>query len=338
MSERQINLLSAFTSWDRCSNMCVQLMEALKDAGLDVTVLALEGLSRIENDVKSDQFPGSVGNKVRDVLRQWRCESPLTGAYSGAYKRVPKFLRSLTIFTTFKVPLFIDDFGKKELLNNYTDSEDIHINEETAIFHVTHSQEAGKIVKEQQLKPSDNKNIIEGTWFGLDESPSVYGSESFQTTFRDLGVKGLQVFEKVIEALKDADPAIAVLALEGLFCIEEKVNSKQFPGVPESQVKNILRKWRCESPLSWGYETDRAPKFLKGLTIFKTLQVPLFIDNYGNKELLSSFKPEEKMDVRIDGDTPIFHVTHQEEAERIASEGKFQPSDNKNIIKGIWFG
>ena len=147
-----------------------------------------------------------------------------------------------------------------------------------------------------------------------------------------------EVFEKVIEALKDADPAVAVLALEGLFCIEEKVNSKQFPGVPESQVKNILRKWRCESPLSWGYETDRAPKFLKGLTIFKTLQVPLFIDNYGNKELLSSFKPEEKMDVRIDGDTPIFHVTHQEEAERIASEGNFQPSDNKNIIKGTWFG
>lgn len=197
MSERQINLLAAFTSWDRCSNMYVQLMEALQDAGLDVTVLALEGLSRIENDVKSDQFPGGVGNKVRDVLRQWRCESPLRGAYSGAYKRVPKFLRSLTIFTTFKVPLFIDDFGKKELLTNYTDSEDIRIDEETAIFHVTHSQEAEKIVKEQQLKPSDNKNIIEGTWFGLDESPSVYGSESFQTTLRDLGIKGLRQGEIV---------------------------------------------------------------------------------------------------------------------------------------------
>ena len=72
MSERQINLLATFTSWDRCSNMCVQLMEALKDAGLDVTVLALEGLSRIENDVKSDQFPGGVGNKVRDVAAN-RC-------------------------------------------------------------------------------------------------------------------------------------------------------------------------------------------------------------------------------------------------------------------------
>ena len=137
MSERQINLLAAFTSWDDCSSMFVKLMEALKDAGLDVTVLALEGLSRNENNVKSDQFPGCAGNKVRDVLRKWRCESPLRGAYSGAYKRVSKFLRSLTIFTTFKVPLFIADFGKKELLNNYTDSEDIHINEETAIFHVT---------------------------------------------------------------------------------------------------------------------------------------------------------------------------------------------------------
>ena len=172
-------------------------MEALKDAGLDVTVLALEGLSRIENDVKSNQFPGGVGNKVRDVLRKWRCESPLGGAYSGAYKRVPKFLRSLTIFTTFKVPLFIDDFGKKELLTNYKDSEDIHINEETAIFHVTHRQDAEKIEEEQQLKPSDNKNIIEGTWFGLDESPSVYGSESFQTTLRDLGIKGLRQGEIV---------------------------------------------------------------------------------------------------------------------------------------------
>lgn len=197
MSERQINLLSAFTSWDDCSNMFVKLMEALKDAGLDVTVLALEGLSRIENDVKSNQFPGGVGNKVRDVLRKRRCESPLGGAYSGAYKRVPKFLRSLTIFTTFKVPLFIDDFGKKELLTNYKDSEDIHINEETAIFHVTHPQDAEKIEEEQQLKPSDNKNIIEGTWFGLDESPSVYGSQSFQTTLRDLGIKGLRQGEIV---------------------------------------------------------------------------------------------------------------------------------------------
>ena len=84
MSERHINLLSAFTSWDGCSNMFVKLMLVLKDAGLDVTVLALEGLSRNENNVKSDQFPGCVGNKVRDVLRKWRCESPLTGAYYGA--------------------------------------------------------------------------------------------------------------------------------------------------------------------------------------------------------------------------------------------------------------
>ena len=197
MSERQINLLSAFTSWDDCSNMFVKLMEALEDAGLDVTVLALEGLSRIENDVKSDQFPGFVSNEVRDVLRKWRCESPLSGAYSGAYKRVPKFLRSLTIFKTLQVPLFVDDFGEKKLLNNYTGPEDIHINEKTAIFHVTHSPEAEKIDKEQQLKASDNKNIIKGTWFGLDESPSVYGSKSFQTTLRDLGIKGLRQGEIV---------------------------------------------------------------------------------------------------------------------------------------------
>ena len=186
MSERQINLLSAFTSWDGCSNMFVKLMEALKDAGLDVVVLALEGLSRIENDVKSDQFPSGVGNKVRDVLRKWRCESPLR----------PKFLRTLTIFTTFKVPLFIDDFGKRSYWPIIQIAK-TSISWRDSDFHVTHSQEAEKIVKEQQLKPSDNKNIIEGTWFGLDESPSVYGSESFQTTLRDLGIKGLRQGEIV---------------------------------------------------------------------------------------------------------------------------------------------
>ena len=149
MSERQINLLSAFTSWDDCSNMCVKLMEALKDAAPEVTILALEGLYRIENDVESGQLTNGQFIEVREVLRKWRCESPLIGAYSGAYKRVPKFLRNLTIFKTLKVPLFVDDFGEKKLLNNYTGLEDIHINEKTAIFHVTHSPEAEKIVKEQ---------------------------------------------------------------------------------------------------------------------------------------------------------------------------------------------
>ena len=198
MSERQINLLSAFTSWDGCSNMCVKLMEALKDAAPEVTILALEGLYRIENDVKSGQLGEFI--QVRDVLRKWRCESPLSGAYSDRFKRSPKFLRSLTIFKTLKVPLFIDDFGEKKLLNNYTGLEDIHINEKTAIFHVTHLLEAEKIVEEQQLKASDNKNIIEGTWFGvdrLDESPSVYGSQRFQTKLSKLGIKGLRQGEIV---------------------------------------------------------------------------------------------------------------------------------------------
>ena len=197
MSERQINLLAAFMSWDDCSNMCVKLMEALKDAAPEVTILALEGLYRIENDVESGQLTNGEFIEVRDVLRKWRCESPLSGAYSDRFKRSPKFLRNLTIFKTLKVPLFIDDFGEKKLLNNYTGLEDIHINEKTAIFHVTHSPEAEKIVKEQQLKASDNKNIIKGTWFGLDESPSVYGSQSFQTKLRELGIKGLRQGEIV---------------------------------------------------------------------------------------------------------------------------------------------
>ena len=146
------------------------------------------------------------------------------------------------------------------------------------------------------------------------------------------------VFEKVIEALKEADPAVAVLALEGLFRIEEKVNSKQFCGLPLLEVKTILRKWRCESPLRLAYsgQFHRAPDFLKGLTIFKTLEVPLFIDDYGEKKLLSSF--EDKIDVKINGNTPIFHVTHKKEAAKIYENKEFKPSDKKNAIKGTWFG
>ena len=197
MKMSNIDLLLAFDNYRSCIAVCEKVIEALKDADPAVVVLAFEGLFRIESDVNSRQFQGDVLVEVRDVLRKWRCESPLTGGYSGTWKRVPGFLRNLTIFKTLKVPLFIDDFGEKKLLNNYTGLEDIPINEKTAIFHVTHSPEAKKIVKEQQLKATDNKNIIEGTWFGLDESPSVYGSQSFQTKLRELGIKGLRQGEIV---------------------------------------------------------------------------------------------------------------------------------------------
>jgi len=155
-------------------------MEALKDAGPEATVLALQALFRIESEVKSGQFPEDVRDKVRDILQKWRCESPLRGAYSGACNRIPDFLRSLTIFETLEVPLFIDGYGKKELLNKYTGSKDIHINEETAIFHVTHSQEAEMIVKEKQLKASDNKNIIKELGSDLKIRPASMVAKAFK--------------------------------------------------------------------------------------------------------------------------------------------------------------
>lgn len=143
--------------------------------------------------------------------------------------------------------------------------------------------------------------------------------------------------EKLMSVLMDADPAIAVLALEGLYRIERDIDSRQFISLDSLRV--LLRRWRCESPLSQAYSGayGRAPDFLRSLTIFKTLEVPLFIDNYGQKELLRNYYGRTE-DIQIDGNTPIFHDTHSEEAKRILYEQRLKPSDNKNIIEGCWFG
>ena len=192
-----IDLLLAFDNYRGCIGVFQKVIEALKDADPAVVVLAFEGLFRIESGVNSRQFQDDVFYEVRDVLRKWRCESPLTGGYSGTWKRVPDFLRNLTIFKTLEIPLFIDDDGNKELLNKYTGSEDIHINEETTIFHATYPQEAERIIEEQQLEASDKNNIIKGAWFRLENSSSAYGSRSFQTTLGKLGIKGLRQGEIV---------------------------------------------------------------------------------------------------------------------------------------------
>ena len=201
------DLLRAFTTGMGCNGVLENLLKALQNVDPAVIVIALEGLYRVEGDVKSNQFPkfllgfpqNSLTKNIRDCLRKWRCESPLCQAYSGAFYRVPTFLRSLTIFKTFEVPLFIDDYGGKKLLSWYQDKiEDIHINGETPIFHVTHSEEAKKIREEGKFNPSDNKNIIKGVWFGLDNSQnSVYGSKRFETTLSKLGVTGLHQGEIV---------------------------------------------------------------------------------------------------------------------------------------------
>ena len=191
-----MDLLDAFTSFNSCSNMVNHLIDNTDAA---VAVLALEGLYRIEGNVAGGQFSDLPREKIKELLRKWRCESPMYQSYSGAYGRVPPFLRSLTIFKTLEVPLFIDNYGRKELLRNYEAGiEDIDINEETPIYHVTHSEEAKKIVEEKRLKPSNNKNIIEGCWFGqLDYGCSVYGSRAFKTTLSRLGIRRLHQGEIV---------------------------------------------------------------------------------------------------------------------------------------------
>lgn len=65
-------------------------------------------------------------------------------------------------------------------------------------------------------------------------------------------------------------------------------------------------------------------------------EVPLFIDNYGDKRVLTDFPELEEIVVDLDVDV-IAHVTHKEESERILCEG-LQPSDNRNILPGCWFG
>lgn len=194
----ELDLLLAFTSFNDCENTFEKLTEALTKTDPAVAVLALEGLYRIESEVKANQFQGVPYAVIEDILRKWRCESPLSPAYEGLYDRTPKFLRSLTIFKTLEVPLFVDDYGRKTLLSSYGGRiENIDIDKNTEISHVTHCEEAKKILEDNQFKPSDNKNIIEGCWFGLDSTTSVYGSRSFKTTLSLLGVTGLRQGEIV---------------------------------------------------------------------------------------------------------------------------------------------
>ena len=195
----KLDLLDAFRSYNSCGSLLTKLSVTLNDADPAVAVLALEGLYRVESDVKGGQFLGSDDGdieKFQTFLRNWRRESPIP--YEGAAGRVRPFLQNLTIFKTLQIPLFIDDYGKKELLSSYNEGiEDIAIDENTPISHVTHREEAKKICEENQIKPSDNKNIIKGCWFGFDNTSSVYGTRSFKTTLSQLGVTGLRQGEIV---------------------------------------------------------------------------------------------------------------------------------------------
>lgn len=167
------------------------LLSACTGVDPSVFVLALQGLCDIvESDQPYHGWPDYSIQTIKQLLKKWRCES-LVGSYIG---RQFKILRSLTTFKEFDVPLFVDNYGNKEVLNNYKG-----IDENTPIYHVTHQAEADKIFEEKRLKPSDNKNMIKGTWFGIDgpDKPSIYGSRSFKTTLGKLGVQVLRQGEIV---------------------------------------------------------------------------------------------------------------------------------------------
>ncbi|XP_028413690.1 uncharacterized protein LOC114536545 [Dendronephthya gigantea] len=202
-----VDLLQAFASFDRFRTMVNTLLTALESANsASATVLALEGLFRIEDGVQSQQFSldPSLRLRIRKVLRQWRCNSNLEFAYVIVGKRVPDILRNLTIFATFKIPLFVDDYGQKKLMNIFNDEQlvNIDIDLQTPIVHVTHCSEKENILKARKFVPSDNKNIIAGTWFSPENQlgwppRSVYGSWAFETTLEKLGVECIRQGEIV---------------------------------------------------------------------------------------------------------------------------------------------
>ena len=204
MAEDNVDLLNAFTSFDGFQATMINVLEALDRANsASVAILALQALYSIEDTVKSRQFTPTFDERVRTYLRKWRCESRLSEAYEHRYKRAVSFFRSLTVFETFEVPLFIDDWGKKRLITEYEgDVEPININLQKPIVHVTHSEEKEQIVADRRFKPSGRKNIMEGTWFSpkykLGDPPSsVYGNWAFETTLEKMGVEYIRQGEIV---------------------------------------------------------------------------------------------------------------------------------------------
>ncbi|XP_015767976.1 PREDICTED: uncharacterized protein LOC107346686 isoform X2 [Acropora digitifera] len=165
----------------------------LNQADPTVDVLALKSLSRLEN-----QGVGMQQEKIRSFLR--RCRNDNRSGYHGI-PNLQKDLRELTIFKTHMVPLFIDNYGDKNLLSSYKTEEAVIDPLNVTIYHVTHLKEAMSIAINKESRGSDNKNIMEGCWFGIDLEPeepkSVYGSRYFETTLSKLGVGGLRQGEVV---------------------------------------------------------------------------------------------------------------------------------------------
>jgi hypothetical protein len=167
----------------------------------------------------------------------------------------------------------------------------------------------------------------------VDLLQAFYSFDSFQEMMSN----------SLLPALDDANSAAAaVLALEGLYRIENDVRGGQFVcnDAELKRIRKFLRKWRCESPLHQAYGgacAGRVKTFLENLSIFKTFDVPLFIDDFGKKSFMSDYGDQNIEDIDINLKTPIVHVTHTVEKDKIVLNQKFKPSDNKNIIKGVWF-
>lgn len=188
-NQDNVDLFGAFTSSAAFYEVCEKL---LNQADLAVALLALECLSRIENNVSRRQFfYANMPKEILDLLRRWR-----NGIISGYNSTTEMVLRQLTIFKTLEIPLFIDNYGKKNLLSGYEATVNLTIDLHDPIYHVTHQEEAMSIAGSKELRGTDNKNIIEGCWFGLSPS-SVYGNRAFETTLWKLGVSGLRQGEVV---------------------------------------------------------------------------------------------------------------------------------------------
>ena len=73
-------------------------------------------------------------------------------------------------------------------------------------------------------------------------------------------------------------------AVDAFSTLETRINNNN-----EEAIREFLRKWRCESRLDTEKFNTATKVFLKSLTIFETRNVPLFIDDYGRKRLMSYY-------------------------------------------------
>ena len=88
MDQDNVNLLGAITSFRDYEATMNALLPALENTNsASAALLALEGLFRIEQEVGRGQrsLTPFMLEKIRELLRKWRCESPLNGAYQGTF-------------------------------------------------------------------------------------------------------------------------------------------------------------------------------------------------------------------------------------------------------------